>query len=362
MVNLDIGSTSRTDLTAAVTDYTVSAQHIDSPGDMQGETWWDFPNSSEYLGYYKTIPELKKAIDALAIWTVGKGVETDSATTAILESVTGWGEDTFQSIMENLIVQKKVFGDAFAEIILNKKGEPMNLKPLYPGDMRVVVDNKGIIKRYEQRVGQGKGNVTTFKPEEILHLSNDRIGNEIHGTSVIEVCKWIIDARNEAMTDYRKVLHRNVIPVRIIEIDTDQVAKRNALINEYEQAIKRGEVLVIPKGTVDIKDTTINIQDPIEWIRYLENFFYQAVGIPRVIASAEGFSEASSKVGYLTFEPIYTREQTLLEADIWNQLALRIKFNRPPSLHGLMEETEEKNVGQVGIEPSEVQATAGRTE
>ena len=257
MVNLDIGKTSRTDLTAAVTDYTVSAQHIDSPGDMQGETWYDFPNSSEYLGYYKSIPELKKAIDSLAIWTVGKGVETPPFSKVILDRLTGWGEDTFQSIMENLIVQKKVFGDAFAEIIKNDKGTALiNLKPLYPGDMRVVVDNKGIIKRYEQRVGQGKGNVTIFKPTDILHLSNDRCSNEIHGTSVIEVCKWIIDARNEAMTDYRKVLHRNVIPVRIIEIDTDQAGKRDALITEYEQAIKRGEVLVIPKGTVDIKDTT----------------------------------------------------------------------------------------------------------
>ena len=364
MSQLDIAKTTTTDLTGTVTDYTVSSQTLDSPGDMQTETWYDFPNSGEYLGYYKTIPELKKAIDALAIWTVGKGVQTEDAETeATLEFLRGWGEDTFQSIMENLVIQKKVFGDAFAEIIRDESGvNILNVKPLYPGDMRVVVDNKGIIKRYEQRVGKGKGKPTVFKPEEILHLSNDRIGNEIHGTSVIEVCKWIIDARNEAMTDYRKVLHRNVVPVRIIEIDTDNTAKRNALITEYQDAIKKGEVLVIPKGTVDIKDAPVSIQNPIEWIRYLENFFYQAVGIPRVIASAEGFSEASSKVGYLTFEPVYTREQTLLEEDIWNQMAYRVKFNRPPSLHGLMEETEEKNVGQVGIEPSEVQVTAGRTE
>ena len=358
MSQLDIAKTTTTDLTGTVTDYSVTSQNLDSPGDMQTETWYDFPNSGEYLGYYKTIPELKKAIDALAIWTVGKGVQTDTQTKILLENLTGWGEDTFQSITENLIIQKKVFGDAFAEIIRGEDGIILN----YPGDMRVVVDNKGIIKRYEQRVGKGKGKPTVFKPEEILHLSNDRIGNEIHGTSVIEVCKWIIDARNEAMTDYRKVLHRNVVPVRIIEIDTDNTAKRNALITEYQDAIKKGEVLVIPKGTVDIKDAPVSIQNPIEWIRYLENFFYQAVGIPRVIASAEGFSEASSKVGYLTFEPVYTREQTLLEEDIWNQMAYRVKFNRPPSLHGLMEETEEKNVGQVGIEPSEVQVTAGRTE
>lgn len=362
MAELDISKSTITDMTGAVKDYSVSQGQLDPAHNQQKETFYDYPDSSEYLGYYKTIPELKKSIDALAIWTVGKGFETDVETKVKLDRFGGWGEDTIQSIFENLVIQKKVFGDSFAEIIKNDDGEIINLKPLYTGDMRVVVGRNGIIKRYEQRVNGGNGVTVKFKPEEIIHLCNDRIGNEIHGTSVIEACKWVIDARNEAMTDYRVVLHRNRIPVRIIEVDTDDTTKRNALISEYEEAIKKGEVLVIPKGTVEIKDESVTIQDPIAWIQYLENFFYQAVGVPRVIASSQEYSEASSKVGYLTFEPIYTREQTLLEADIWNQLAMRIKFNRPPSLSGVVSESEQKNTGQLGVQPNETQAQAGRVE
>lgn len=356
MANLDVGQTTTTTLTGN-TEYTVGHETPDNV--HAGEQWYDFPEAAEYLGYYKKIPELKKAIDALAIWTVGKGVEVDDTIREQLRSFRGWGEDTFQSIMENLIMCKKIFGDAFAEIMRNDDEKIVNIKPLYPGDMRVVVDNKGMIKRYEQRVGV---KTTKFRPDQILHLCNDRVANEIHGTSVIEACKWVINARNEALTDHRKVIHRNAVPVRIIEVDTDNTAKRNQLITEYESAIKNGEVLVIPKGTVDIRDTSISIQDPISWIQYLENFFYQAVGIPKVIATSEGFTEAASKVSYLTFEPIYTREQTLLEEDILAQLYIEVKFNRPPSLGSFMQKSEQKNTGQTGFQPNEVSASIGRTE
>ena len=64
------------------------------------------------------------------------------------------------------------------------------------------------------------------------------------------------------------------------------------------------------------------------------------------------------------FNPTIPEEyiQKQLEADLWNQLAIRIKFNRPPSLHGIEQENEEKNVGQTGIQPNEVTASITRTE
>jgi hypothetical protein len=150
------------------------------------------------------------------------------------------------------------------------------------------------------------------------------------------------------------VLHRNVVPVRIIEVDTDDATKRNAFMAEYKTAIEKGEVLVIPKGAVSFSQDTIKIQDPIAWIQSLENYFYLAVGIPRVIASPDGLSEGSSKVSYLIFEPIYTYRQVLLEADIWNQLSIGIKFNRPASLQDNIQSNEAKNTSQTGFQPNDM--------
>ena len=313
----------------------VASQALDSHGEQQDETYWDYPDAPENLGYYKSVPELKSAIDSLAVWTAGKGTVADIRTTVILESLTGWGEDTFSSIMQNLIVQKKVFGDAFAEIIRDEEtGELINLKPLYPGDMRTVVGSDGIIERYEQRTRTRKGGNKKFQPFEILHLVNDRIGNEIHGVSVIEVCKWVIDARNEAMRDRRTIMHR-MIALGILELDTQDPAKIAAAMTAYQNAVKNGEVLVLPKGVAELKENPVKVEDHLPWIQYLEGFFYQAVRVPRVIASSQDYTEAASKVGFMTFEPVYTNEQTLLEADLWRQLGLRVMFNRPPSLGGI---------------------------
>ena len=354
-----IENSTYTQLRTKVDDYSVDREVIDEA--QQKETYWNNPNWSEYLGYFKNIPEFKEAIKALARWTIGKGFVTDKNTEVLLENITGWGEDSFQSILQNMIIVKKVNGDAFAEIIKDNKGELKNLKPLNPSNVKIIVDKKGVIERYD--VKQGDGNFKKFQPIQIFHLCNDRIANEIHGTSAVEAVKWVIDARNEAMADWRRISHRSTI--RILYVDADNTSRLNTLRTQYAEAIKYGEVLILPakKGEAELADfSTPPIQPFIEWIRYLEGFFYQALGVPKAIANTADFTEAASKVGYMTFEPVYTEEQTLLEQDIWNQLNIKIKFNRPPSLHGVLAEDEKKNVGQIGIQPNEVQATAGRVE
>jgi len=356
MAELDINQSTTTDLKGTVQDYSVNSSTPDENTDNIKETWYDYPDSTVYRGYYKNIPELKKAIDSLATWTTGKGYQADTLTDTEVKQWIGMGEDNVNSILWNLQVQKKVYGDAFAEIIRSEDGRIVNLKPLFVGNMRVVVDAQGLIKRYEHRVGNRQ--IIKFATSDILHLMNDRIDNEIHGTSVIEACKWIIDARNEALADERKLKHRE-LSLGVLYVDSDNTAKITKIKEQYAEAVKNGELLVLPKDTAEIRDTGVRPQDRIAWIQYLENFFYQAVGIPRVIATSENFTEASSKVGFLTFEPIYTREQTDLESDLWSQLAIRIKFNRPPSLMDNVQSDEAKNTVQTGFQPNDVQAGVG---
>ena len=92
----------------------------------------------------------------------------------------------------------------------------------------------------------------------------------------------------------------------------------------------------------------------------LENFFYQIFGVPRSIATSDGTSEVGGKMGHVIFEPIYVKEQTDMEGDLWGQQGLRVVFNRPPSLGGLVKETEAKNTGQTSIQPNDVEASLTR--
>lgn len=351
MAETSLSATTTTGL-KSISDYSVAARQTD--GTNTGEIVIDFPNFTTYYGYYRQIPELKKAIDALAIWVTGKGFETDTRTWVRARRIRGHGKDTISSILFNLFVIKKVNGDAFAEII--EDGDRIiNLKPLSPQNVRMYVNSKGMISKYEYN---NNGNWITIPKENMLHLVNDRVADEPRGTSVIEACKWVIDARNEAMSDWRKLLHRSTI--RIIEVDSDDTAKITQLKNQWKEAIKNGEAIVVPRGNVGFPESPVSRIDGVQdWIQYLENFFYQAVGVPRVIATSENYTEAASKVGYLTFEPIYTREQTQLEEEIRDQLGIILTFDRPPSLMKNAQSDEAANTGQMGFQPNDVTAGSG---
>jgi len=357
MPQTDITQTTSADLTG-IKNFSVNSTVLDSP-DSNDKNWYEDDSVGQYLTYYKTT-QLKAAVDTLAIWTVGKGYNVSNRDRVILDNITGWGEDSFTSILFNLMVMKKVTKiGGFAEIIRNESGTLVNLKPLNPANMIIYYNPQGIITGYGHK--QSKGKIKKYEPDKILHLVNDRIGDEVHGTSVVESVKWIIDAKEEAMRDWRRISHRST--VRILYVEEDNKDRIANLKRDYPEAIKNGDLLILPVLPKDAKFEDLQlppIQQFLEWIRYLENLFYQAVRVPKIIATSEGFTEAGGKMGYLTFEPIYTYEQTQLEADIWNQLAIRIKFNRPPSLSNAMQETEQKNVSQQeAVQPNDLNAGVG---
>src|SRR3990167_2456342 len=110
MGEFNVSSTTTTQLKSGVPDYKVQAKVIDEAG-IQPETFWENPYWTTYLGYYKKIPELKQAVDSLALWTAGKGWKAElNEHTAVLERMRGWGEDSFDSLMQQAIIIKKING------------------------------------------------------------------------------------------------------------------------------------------------------------------------------------------------------------------------------------------------------------
>jgi len=255
-------------------------------------------------------------------------------------------------------VTKKVNGDAYAQIIRNDNGELINLIPLNPQFMRHVCNKKGRIIRYEY----GTGVKIKFRPDEILHLCNDRMVNEIHGNSVIAAIEWNIEATEEAKRAHRKMIKRNGV-VRVIEVDTDNTTKLNTFKREWKDAIDKGDVLILPKAVAEAKDWhgVLDTQGVIMWLKYLDDDFYMSIGVPKAILGGSiETSEGAAKISYISYEPIYTKETTELEADLWNQLAIRITFNKPTSIKPEMQSSEEKNTGQLGFQPKETTATIER--
>ena len=356
MAELDLSNTTTTDLSSAIPEFIVASKKLDEANEG-AETFHYFDEATQNFGYHAEIPEITSAANGLATWAFGRGWSVDdSVAKAELDHVTGIGFDTFDSVIWNMQLVKKVVGDAFVQIIF-KKDVIVNLVPISPERVRLVFGKNGRLKRYDAWNGTGWKAV---KIENMLHLSNNRIGDQIHGTSQIDACRWIIDARNEALITNR-MIERRGRAIGIAEYNTNNEGKIAYANTQVEKAIKNGDFLGYSKRTMEIKDfPQKSINDRMAWIQYLENFFYQTFGVPRSIATSDGTSEVGGKMGHVIFEPTYVREQKEMENMFLQKLGIIIKWNKPPSLAGLQQETEEKNTGQLGIQPNDVEASLPR--
>ena len=361
MGELNLNNAEASDLTNAVTDFSVDSVMTDGAAD-QKETEYTNQEWAQQLGYYKKIPELAAAIDAKATWTVGKGFDADPTATFILDSIRGWGKDTFNTILENLIRTCHIGGDSFAEIITDDEGVLTNLKPLDPSTIRIVANRQGVIIRYEQ-MSKVKKPDKRFEIDEIFHLARNRVADEIHGTSVIPAIENIILARNESIRDYKQVMHRFVKPRWIFHLDTDDTAKIATFKTKMDAANENGENLYIPKDAVvpELMATAPNATlDPKAWIDSQGDYFYEAVGTPQIILGGSGeFTEASAKIAYLAWQQNIEEEQLFIEEQVGLQLGMKIELEFPASLENELLSDKKKD-GAENIQPNETTAGAGQ--
>ncbi len=356
MAELDI---TQTTTPTTVSDFESTSKATDGPLGTE-ETFYDNEDYDKWNGLYLSTSKIKAAIKAYATWVVGLGWTAHDGDTSILKRITGSGEDSFQSILWSMLITKKVHGDSYAEIIRkDNNGSIINIKVLDPASIRIVFGKDGIIDRYEQRSKTKKPN-REIAVNKMLHFVNDRTADNTHGDSVIDSVQWNIEAQEEARRTHRKMIKRNGV-VRVIEIDTDDITKRNQFKAEWKDAIDKGDVLILPKGVAEAKDWhgQLDTQGVIAWLNYLDDDFYQMIGLPKIIGGASGEIEGDSKVSYVAFEPVYKRAINELKADLWNQLAMEIDFNLPPSIKNEVAGSEAANTSQVGFQPNDVTAGVG---
>ena len=362
MTDKDLLATTQTALKSGVPDFKLGGAMLDEEGTgkptiIYNDKW------REYLDYYFNSDQFNKAIGSLMMWAFGRGYNTDSQTRSILEHINGRGNDSFDNIMWNMGVVKKINGDAFLEII-RKGRDLLNLKPISPLNIATQINNKGIITGYLEINPKTKAIRNTFKPNEIFHISNDRIANSARGISAVISTKFIIDSKMEAERDWRRVLHRSTI--RVMYIDADDTPRLNRIKAQYKDAIKNGELMIIPakKGEAEFQDITVPPFQPFaDTMRYYDSRLQQALGVPKItLGGAEETTEAASKVATFTYEVPYVWEQRQMEMDFWNQVGLMIKFFKPPSLKDNIQSDEEANTGQLNIQPNETEVGLTRTE
>jgi len=358
MSDTNISAAETGNLSSIGTNYSVDPISTDGPNG-ESESYWTNLEYTQQLGYYKTIPELQAAIDAKATWTIGKGAIAEPETQFILDKINGFGKDTFNSILENAIRTYHIGGDAYIEIIRDNKKNLINLKPLDPSTIKIVASPKGIIKNYIQ-TSKVKKTEKPFKKNQIFHLSRKRIADEIHGISLIKSVERIILMRNEAMEDYKKLLHRNIYPIRIWHLDSDVPSKVAAFKAKVLAAKEDFEDIFIPKGAVEteIAATPPNsMMNPLPWINQLNQYFFQAASTPQiVVGGAMEITEASAKIAYLAFEQTIEEEQLYIEEQVGIQLGIEIELEFPASLQNELLSDQTKSESMQAATPEDTTA------
>lgn len=346
----NLNKVQNSDYENTVQEITVTPKATDGPTGIK-ETEYAFSKFQDWNGYFHAIPDLQSALIMKSIWNTGKGYTTKSAhTQVILDHISGYGKDTFNDILFNLDLTSMIGGDSFAEIIRDEETKTLlNLKVLDPSSMKIVLDEKGIIKRYEQInktpqqgflnkvksiFGKKKG-VRTFKPNQILHLSNNRYADNMHGISSIEVLEDTIKADNESFEIMQKVMRFQARPFIIWKLKTDDQDTINKIVEKIQNSRSLGEDTFIPDddNALDYEIVNLNISNAIfEWRNDLRNKFYRVVGLPQIVPGAGGQStESESKVIYTAFGQIVRQRQMYIEKQLWQQAQIDIELPHPDS-------------------------------
>lgn len=358
MPETEIGGAVASDVSNAIVNYTVDPETTDGADGSTEHTYQNVNWAQDY-GYYRSIPEFKVAIDTKATWTMGAGYTSDEATMLLLMGVKGNGKDSFNSILKNMIKVKTISEDSYAEIIRDKDGVLVNLKPLDPSSIKIVQNKQGRVTRYEQ-VTRNKTPNKRFKPEDIFHLSHERMADEVHGTRIIDSLKSLILMRNEAMDDWKRVLHRNVDPLWIFHLDTDDTSEISAFKVKMDAARKNGENMYVPKGAVvpEAVTTAANASlSPLAWIAQLNDYFFQAVNVPQIIiGNAKEFTDASGKIVYLSYEQSVKAEQLYIEEQVLGQLNVEVSLTFPASLQNELISSREADPNLQASQPNDTQA------
>ena len=360
MVENDIGSTVASDLTSAMTDFSVASQSTDAAeGAFTNKNW------PIYLGYYKDekTPTVTAIIDTHARWVVGKGYKADEITTMLLDTIKGNGFDTFNTILEDADRVMQIGGNFYAEIIRDDEDNLINLKPLDPEVMEHVTNEKGIITGFKIHSKKGK-KIKEFPTEKIFYLPRNRIADENHGMGIIQKLKLILDMKNEAMADQRKAMHWNVIPRWKFKLKTDDPTEIAAYKATQDAATGKGENIYEPFDVSEGElisvpsNATLN---PMAWINYLDNLIYQIGGVPKIVVGGSSeFTEKAGSIVYLAFQQNVEEHQLFIEEQVLSQLNLVIELEFPVSLENELLSDEKKDPDPTTVQPNETTAGAGQ--
>lgn len=296
------------------------------------------PDWTKWHGIYRSIPEARSTIDTWINWIIGKKLTMDSKTRKIVERIEGNNKDTFRVILKNVKRVSKICGDGFSGIVKDKAKRLINLKVLNPGTIRIEANKMGMINKYSQVSNPPNPNVLdTWEPEEMFHIPNDRIADEIHGIPELEKTFNIMKWKHQSMGDLATMFHRYIFPILDVYAKTDDPTELAHIEDIYNKSVKNMNNRIIPEGVVDkverVSIPQFSTLDPLPWQKFLRSYWTETSNVPDIIrGKSDEVSLAAGKLNVFAYKEKIIMEQLEFSEQIKQQLGLDIKFEAPPDL------------------------------
>ena len=369
---MDLKNTSTSEgLDQSLKIQTTDAEDVDT-AEINGDVRWVNDEWTTYNSYYKNHSSVKSVVNKIGMWSLGKGANADKKTESILNKIVGWGKDTINEIFDNQIRIKHINGDSYAEIItpngedLKPNGSNLlNLKPLNPGSMGHIVNSRGMLEGYRQKLTDGTE--IPYRLNQVFHLSLNRTADEIHGTGDIKSLTTFLDKIKQLDEDMAVMFHRFVVPLIIWSVNTDDPTAISKFKAQEKAAWNKGDNIIKPDGAVEFELLEAGkgvgkIINPMEWRNKWTEEVIKGGGVPALIMAIEsGTTEASSKMVFLAWGQTIEKEQRDFEAQVKLQLGLKIKLPDPPRIEQNLEKDEKKDANpSTKVKPSEVTAGSGK--
>lgn len=153
-----------------------------------------------------------------------------------------------------LETQRNLYGNAYAYIDFDRKGQVRGLYPLHAPDMKIIVDDKNILPT-KQKIWyeySGFGGVYRFKPDQILHYKGLTTDGMV-GISPIESLRHIVE-NSKASQSYINNFFKNGLSAKgIIQYTGDLDPKSEAKLIERFQRTSSGlknahKIFAMPLG------------------------------------------------------------------------------------------------------------------
>lgn len=310
---------------------------------------------------YESIPIIKGAVDKYVAFTTGADYDIESKKEGVKNHWVRFRNDfDFDVLLRYIVRDMLVYGSSFTELIWKNK-TIVGLKLLDPKTMYVKRSDKGVVSGYTQVFGKNyydKEKQITFKPEEVMHLSYNRLNNSPYGTSIIRPLYGEGDETSLIKNYLRLEINAGKIVAKIAgaktiismgsELRQPNQADIDRLTDKLYASRDKTEWAVPWDVKFSVLDYKNKVLDLKPFFDHLEKQMIYGLGVPPVLMGTEGVAEGLATVQLEAFERKIGSIQLAISHGLENKL-FNILFGSSHNYKFVWKKKEKKDLTELNI-------------